>query len=519
MESPEKRLQEQAAIARAVRAEQKIAPTSPATDGTVVDFDADIGRDVIQLSDGSIRYATPMASGVRGAGDTVLVHQSGVAYSDSLQHIKKRVSGRLRKVPQVTYPLKVLFSVVEEGVHNFYLGGDRIVPEKVFSIDSSIAIEAWVTNTGKKKTDWIVTVKYENTIKVISNPSDWTLTSAESASLNHIGVGFFSGATYSALNYLYRILQEAKDVSGNGTTTIYPTNLAAYLAVYDVIYGNSGAGEASARLSITKNTSMGSEKVEITGQQIEEQTQAFTLQPQLGIESGIKITKSELTISAVNRSVYAYDGSLNFIASDVFNYTHSYFRSVNIDTAEIIETANMNLEESLPVAVSLNLIRNNTRKINGSTVPSPPFIQGGIEESFAAPIANNAQTVEYYPILTDLSVSRSLCKKITQSSNDILDKVILISPDSEKVLGDYSDFSEFFNFNAKNANWIEDKIYVSPLETSYAFNNQKKVEIKICNVNSFFDEPEITEITVLSLKIKQTANYRIHSASFFSANT
>lgn len=163
-------------MARAVRAEQKMIPQPAGTDATVIDFDADIGQDVIQLSDGSIRYATPLASGVRGAGDTVLIHQSGAAYSDALPHIKKRVSGRPRKVPQVSYPFKILFSVVEDGIQKFYVGGDRKEPKLIFKLDTNkyfavdpdtardpfdqTFISGFISNTGEKSDDWIVGIKY-----------------------------------------------------------------------------------------------------------------------------------------------------------------------------------------------------------------------------------------------------------------------------------------------------------------------------------------------------------------------
>lgn len=161
MDSPEKKLQEQAAIARAVRAEQKITLVPTATDATVVDFDADSGKEVIQLSDGSIRYATPLASGVKGVGDTVLVHQSSEAYSDGLPHIKKRLDVRKRKVPQATYPFKVLFSILENGIQKFYVGGDRKEPEFIRLFELNTRIEkAVITNTGKNTNDWIIGIEY-----------------------------------------------------------------------------------------------------------------------------------------------------------------------------------------------------------------------------------------------------------------------------------------------------------------------------------------------------------------------
>lgn len=136
MKSPEDKLQEQAVLARAVRAEQKIIPQTAATDATVIDFDADIGKDVVQLSDGSIRYATPLASGVRGAGDTVLVQQSGTAYSDALPHIKKRLDGKRRKVPQAAYKLRILAVFLDNTIGNkyyFYVGSESQKIQEVWT--------------------------------------------------------------------------------------------------------------------------------------------------------------------------------------------------------------------------------------------------------------------------------------------------------------------------------------------------------------------------------------------------
>lgn len=161
MDSPEDKLKQQAALARARRAGQKITEIPAATDATVIGFDADKGQDIIQLSDGSIRYATPVTNGVRGVGDTVLLASgNGGAYSDTLPHIKKKSTPTTKRI-QVTYPFKILFSVVEDGMRKFYVGGDRATPDLIFTIPENFPYTtAAITNLGKDKNDWVVGIKY-----------------------------------------------------------------------------------------------------------------------------------------------------------------------------------------------------------------------------------------------------------------------------------------------------------------------------------------------------------------------
>lgn len=96
---PEEILQQQAEIARALQQEKKIIPNIAQTDAIVVGFDADIGADVIQLSDGSIRYANSDTSGSVGVGDAILLHQGTAgAHIDDLPHIKKHKNLKLPRI-------------------------------------------------------------------------------------------------------------------------------------------------------------------------------------------------------------------------------------------------------------------------------------------------------------------------------------------------------------------------------------------------------------------------------------
>ena len=157
--TPEEILKQQSKIARAARVENKSSPLiNP--DAIVAGYDADLGQNIIQLSDGSIRYADALTNGSVGVGDPILLHQGmGTAHIDDLPHIKKRPVTNKPKV-LTTYPFKILFSVVENGVRKFYVGGDRPNPTLIYQVDAShIIYEATITNLGAKKNDWVVGIK------------------------------------------------------------------------------------------------------------------------------------------------------------------------------------------------------------------------------------------------------------------------------------------------------------------------------------------------------------------------
>lgn len=175
--TPEEILKQQAAIARAARVE-KLHPVSPNPDACISGYDADLGQDIIQLSDGSIRYADSDTNGSVGVGDPILLHQgTGATHIDDLPHISTSPNIVKPKV-LATDSLKILFSVISDGIHSFYIGGDRPVPQLIFEIDTAIynpsnynfgfeepeseayRIHGYLSNLGAKKNDWVVGIKY-----------------------------------------------------------------------------------------------------------------------------------------------------------------------------------------------------------------------------------------------------------------------------------------------------------------------------------------------------------------------
>lgn len=165
MVNPESRLQQQAALARAARQQQRAKKerSLPHPHATAAGFDADLGLERIQLSDGSIRYAAPETNGAIGIGDPVLMHESrGATHVDAPPSVKRRLNPQLPKSPPVTTPFKVLFSVESNDIRKFYIGGDRPVPVEILSLNMNdvYIYDIYISNTGKKKDDWIVTLRY-----------------------------------------------------------------------------------------------------------------------------------------------------------------------------------------------------------------------------------------------------------------------------------------------------------------------------------------------------------------------
>jgi hypothetical protein len=62
--------------------------------------------------------------------------------------------------------VKVLFSVINGDNRDFYIGGDRAIPTKIFSLPVLLSINsAYITSTGSSKSNWIVSI-YVNQVNL-----------------------------------------------------------------------------------------------------------------------------------------------------------------------------------------------------------------------------------------------------------------------------------------------------------------------------------------------------------------
>lgn len=119
----------------------------------------------ISLPSGGIIQAT--AVGALPPGECLAIldpdTQEWFAYSAHAAQVTRSQTYRrqTRIQPEaVTGPAKVLFSVVQDGVRSFYVGGDRKNPTKIYSIASGSFLEAFISNTGKRANDWAVAIRY-----------------------------------------------------------------------------------------------------------------------------------------------------------------------------------------------------------------------------------------------------------------------------------------------------------------------------------------------------------------------
>lgn len=64
-------------------------------------------------------------------------------------------------LPTGVYPVKILFSIYEDNIVKFCIGGDRDKPLEIFSLpDTTFLHRLGISNTGKGKNDWIVGISY-----------------------------------------------------------------------------------------------------------------------------------------------------------------------------------------------------------------------------------------------------------------------------------------------------------------------------------------------------------------------
>ena len=160
---PEEKLQRQSAKTRNQSQNKKAKNYKQISDtnATVIGYSAPTGQNIIQLQGGSISYAASDTNGATSLGDNVPLH-SGTMRVDGLPYIKKQpVVVKKQPLPKVTYPVKVLFSVVNEesGTTDFYIGGDRASPDKIFTLATTKYVYGYLANTGIKLTDWIMAIE------------------------------------------------------------------------------------------------------------------------------------------------------------------------------------------------------------------------------------------------------------------------------------------------------------------------------------------------------------------------
>jgi hypothetical protein len=75
------------------------------------------------------------------------------------------------------YPIKVLFSIEFDDRFEFYIGGDRSIPEKIWELqreDNTTEIRKAVINSiGNRKSDWIVSIQYYRYVDTLEIPEEY----------------------------------------------------------------------------------------------------------------------------------------------------------------------------------------------------------------------------------------------------------------------------------------------------------------------------------------------------------
>lgn len=120
---------------------------------------------------------------------TVLVSKTQLGwFAFSSQGETKTVSTQIinRRPRQATpkiYPIKVLFSIESDNKFEFYIGGDRNVPIKIWELEKvSISNQgttrirsAAINSTGNNPNDWIVMIQYLSPDLILTTPNEQTV--------------------------------------------------------------------------------------------------------------------------------------------------------------------------------------------------------------------------------------------------------------------------------------------------------------------------------------------------------
>ncbi|MBN3951934.1 MAG: hypothetical protein HWQ38_37910 [Nostoc sp. NMS7] len=122
-------------------------------------FDAESGLARLQDSNGSVFYGDAQTNGAIATGENIRLRRGGVfAKYDAMPRRKPEVN--IETMVKNTYRVKTLFCIYNlDGLHlDVYIGGDRLTPKKIFSLDKTGLISpgnimlGGITNLGKKET-------------------------------------------------------------------------------------------------------------------------------------------------------------------------------------------------------------------------------------------------------------------------------------------------------------------------------------------------------------------------------
>jgi hypothetical protein len=108
--------------------------------------------------------------------------------NQSIQSNRRITRVAPKKTPQLTYPIKVLFSIEFDDRFEFYIGGDRFAPKKIWELEKinqysdgvilssrTKIISAAINSTGNKLNDWIVMIQYSSPDLEIVVPGEYSL--------------------------------------------------------------------------------------------------------------------------------------------------------------------------------------------------------------------------------------------------------------------------------------------------------------------------------------------------------
>ena len=92
------------------------------------------------------------------------------------------INRRPRQVTPEIYPIKVLFSIEFSDKFEFYIGGDRNTPIKIWELEkitisnqgTTRILSAAINSTGNKPNDWIVMIQYSSPDLTLTTPSGQT---------------------------------------------------------------------------------------------------------------------------------------------------------------------------------------------------------------------------------------------------------------------------------------------------------------------------------------------------------
>lgn len=334
---------------------------------SVVRLFAELGRENVRVGtstgtqqDGTVNVRTEQGDSINAiaasycpSGPTVAYKSSeGKWYAFSLiaQETEKETTvlkRRRRGKREKQNNLKILFSVLNGNIREFYIGGDRVNPTKIYEFDetSEDLQEAYISNTGSGRNDYIVDIETLNQgvtklVAIIRGVTHINTIDSEFFSTSSSQDYYYYGNPFASSGYIERTVMSLEFYHGHG---FWSSDIHTGLRIDSFpLYNGSLDPPFSLNLSLSQTNQIFTASLYSSGSV---STYSSTA---IGLNSG---TYNNFTV---------HKGSMAFTSSSFFG-NHSLFSETSAASSDVLSETTSEIEESVQHSFRTEVLPNESR--------------------------------------------------------------------------------------------------------------------------------------------------------------